>query len=391
MQTKTTTPIVSRGGHRADISPLLIRLLVSRAWTRGMTAEGLTRGLGLEPHDLDASGLQVSYRQTLEVARRFWNAAPGIEQGLRFGGQANIVALGALGLGMMACANVHDMLQFLIEFQRAGGCLLNVYSERTEQHFHVVLRPRFDDPEVEPFLAAYTLASIHAMVQQVLGAEFHPLRVQFALPQPVDLAEFEQAFGCRVDFETGDHRLSLPPQAVALRTAEPSVAARMRSMLLEAWPPGPWTDLGAAVVQVLRRSQTLAPPLSDIAAALNLGERTLRRRLAEEGLTYRGLVSEERRRRTLTMVCRSSQSMEDVAVKTGYSSARSLRRAVQRWTGTGPSLVRAAAQAATRAPGADQEPGVAGSVAAPGPACAQGPQAGGRDATPSPGGSRGSE
>lgn len=391
MQIKTTPSIASRSGHRADIAPLLIRLLVSRAWTRGLTAERLTHGLGLELHELDAPGLQVSYRQTLEVTRRFWSAAPGIEQGLRFGGQANIVALGALGLGMMACANVHDMLQFLIEFQRAGGCLLNVYSERTEQHFHIVVRPRLDDPEVEPFLAVYTLASIHAMVQQVLGAEFHPLRVEFALPRPVNLAEFEQAFGCRVEFGSGDHRLSLPPQAIALRTAEPTVVARMRMLLLEAWPPGPGTDLGAAVVRVLRRCQTLAPPLSDIAAALNLGERTLRRRLAEEGLTYRGLVSEERRRRTLTMVCRSSQSMEDVAVKTGYSSARSLRRAVQRWTGTGPSLVRAAARAATRAPGAEQDPGATGSAAAPGPENTQGLQAGGRGASRSPRGPRGSK
>nr|WP_271452218.1 MULTISPECIES: helix-turn-helix domain-containing protein [unclassified Acidovorax] len=213
--------------------------------------------------------------------------------------------------------------------------------------------------------------------------------MQFALPRPADLMEFEQAFGCRVEFETGDHRLSLPPQAIALRTAEPSVVARMRALLLDAWPPGPWTDLGAAVVQVLRRCQTLAPPLSDIAAALNLGERTLRRRLAEEGLTYRGLVGEERRRRTLTMVCRSSHSMEDVAEKTGYSSARSLRRAVQRWTGTGPSLVRAAARAASHAPVAEQDPGATGFAAAPGPEGTQGPQPGGRGATRGSGGPRG--
>ncbi|MBF9265965.1 AraC family transcriptional regulator ligand-binding domain-containing protein, partial [Paracidovorax cattleyae] len=342
MQKTTSKPGAARNGHHADLSPLFVRLLVSRAWTRGLTAERLTRGLGLEPLALDAPGLQVSYRQSLEVARRFWNAVPGVEQGLRFGGQANIVALGALGLGMMACANIHDMLQFLIEFQRAGGCLLSVYSERTEQHFHVVVEPRFDDPEVEPFLTVYTLASITAMVRQVLGTEFHPLCVQFALPRPADISEFEQAFGCRVEFESGAHLLSLSPQATALRTAEAGVVERMRALLLEAWPPEPGTDLGAAVVQILRRSQTLAPPLSHIAAALDLGERTLRRRLAEEGLTYRGLVTEERRRRTLTIVCRSTQSMEDVAVKTGYSSARSLRRAVQRWTGSGPSLVRAA-------------------------------------------------
>ncbi|WP_225981413.1 hypothetical protein [Paracidovorax avenae] len=66
---------------------MLIRLLVSRAWTRGLTAERLTRGLDLGPQELDAPGLQVSYRQTLEVTRRFWSTAPGMEQGLRFGGR----------------------------------------------------------------------------------------------------------------------------------------------------------------------------------------------------------------------------------------------------------------------------------------------------------------
>lgn len=334
--------------HRADMAPVFIRLMVARAAARGIAPLRLLRGLGLVQADLDTPELLVSYHQFREVACRFWQLPPSMHEGIEWGGMLSLVALGKVGLGMMASANSHDMFRFLIEFQRAAGSALEVRSEGSGQHFRVEVLPRFDDPDMEPFLIVCTLAALSKFARHILGTDFQPLGVELALPRPDGGAEYEAFFGAHVAFDAPANRLVFPPQPCSILTAEPSVLARMRELLREGSGTRAWRDLGAAVAQIIRRSPTAAPPLGQVAAALNLSERSLRRKLSEEGIGYRTLVAEEQRRRTLALVRGSDVSMEDVAAQAGYSSARSLRRAVHRWTGGGPSAVRKAASLSQR-------------------------------------------
>ncbi len=343
--------------HRADLAPIFIRQMLSRAEAKGLSPQRLLRGLGLVQADLDAPELLVSYYQCKEVAYRFWQMPPSPLEGLEWGGMLNLVSLGKVGLGMMASAHSHDMFRFLAEFQRAAGTPLQLHCDSTERHFSVEARARFDDPALEPFLVLCTLASLHRFTRQVFGNDCQTLGVELALPRAGAGAapEYERFFGVPAVFDAPANRLIFAPQPCPILTAEPSVLARMRELLREDAGHRAWCDLGAAVAQIIRRSPTAAPPLGVVAAALNLSERSLRRRLAEEGIGYRTLVAEEQRRRTLALVRSSDVAMEDVAAQAGYSSARSLRRAVHRWTGGGPTAVRkAAAQPQWRAtpPGA---------------------------------------
>jgi AraC-like DNA-binding protein len=76
-----------------------------------------------------------------------------------------------------------------------------------------------------------------------------------------------------------------------------------------------------------------------LAAALGISVATLRRRLAEEGQSYRGLVGHVRQQQTLAAL-RAEMGLEDLAEGLGYSEARSLRRATRRWFGASPSALR---------------------------------------------------
>jgi AraC-like DNA-binding protein len=76
-----------------------------------------------------------------------------------------------------------------------------------------------------------------------------------------------------------------------------------------------------------------------ISAALGVSVATLRRRLSDEGYSFRGLVSHVRQQQTLSAL-RAKVGLEDLAVELGYSEARSLRRATRRWFGASPSALR---------------------------------------------------
>jgi AraC-like DNA-binding protein len=284
----------------------------------------------------------VSYRQCAEVIRRAIALLPHGHVGLEIGEALHVVSLGKVGLGMMASENSHRMFDFLLAFQRSAGCLLSLHSEATAKHFRIVAQPLFHDPELQRFLVTYTLSALASLARQIVGPACQPLAIELALPEPAERASYKQVFGRAPLFEQKTNRLVFAAAPQLLPCAEPSVARAMQAALQAAQPAKTVLEIGAAVAQIIRRHHGVPPPLAQVARSLNMSERSLRRRLCDEGLSFRALIAEDRRVRTLTLVTQSDASMTQVAARSGYTSARSLRRAVNRWTGVGPSSLRKA-------------------------------------------------
>ena len=78
---------------------------------------------------------------------------------------------------------------------------------------------------------------------------------------------------------------------------------------------------------------------SRVAAMMGLSVATLRRRLTEEGHSFRELLGHVRQQQTLAAL-KAEMGLEDLAAGLGYSEARSLRRATRRWFGASPSVLR---------------------------------------------------
>jgi AraC-like DNA-binding protein len=83
------------------------------------------------------------------------------------------------------------------------------------------------------------------------------------------------------------------------------------------------------------------PPsrLSDmtaIARDLALSERSLRRHLADEGVSYRGLVQEVLETRATQMLSDPNRSIQDTARAMGFSDVAAFQRAFKRWKGITP-------------------------------------------------------
>jgi AraC-like DNA-binding protein len=69
---------------------------------------------------------------------------------------------------------------------------------------------------------------------------------------------------------------------------------------------------------------------------------TLRRRLAEEGLTFRGLVEEVRKGLARVYVRQRHIPLSEIAFLVGYSEASAFSRAFHGWYGVSPQAYRSA-------------------------------------------------
>jgi AraC-like DNA-binding protein len=81
-----------------------------------------------------------------------------------------------------------------------------------------------------------------------------------------------------------------------------------------------------------------------VAAAMFLSERTLQRRLADEGSTFESLVDDFRREEAARLLRSRGRRISEIARELGHHEPASFSRAFRRWYGSTPSAWRRSAR-----------------------------------------------
>jgi AraC-like DNA-binding protein len=81
-------------------------------------------------------------------------------------------------------------------------------------------------------------------------------------------------------------------------------------------------------------------PLGEIAAYLGLSERTLRRRLRNQGTSYNKVLRDVRSWAAQECLRDSALTIESIAWRLGYTASTNFRHAFKRWTGQSPQEFR---------------------------------------------------
>jgi AraC-like DNA-binding protein len=103
------------------------------------------------------------------------------------------------------------------------------------------------------------------------------------------------------------------------------------------------TSIGGRVKWILKRLLAGSrPEISDVARELGLSDRTLQRRIIDEGATFRQLLLEARQELAHEYLKRPEIDVTEVAFLLGYEDSNSFYRAFRSWEGTTPAKLRAA-------------------------------------------------
>jgi len=98
------------------------------------------------------------------------------------------------------------------------------------------------------------------------------------------------------------------------------------------------SSISEQVKIVLKRSLASGrPELSDIARELGVSERTLQRRITDEGKSFRELLVDARQELGRQLLADPSAEIVEVACLLGYQDASSFYRAFREWEGVTPN------------------------------------------------------
>ena len=338
---KTTWPgSADTPGSMTSLAPVYLRPIVEETSRVGFDAQALFHGLAFSASDLDVPGFMVSHAEAVELIRRALRILDNSRLGLELGMRSKITDRGALALGILAARTLGDAIALALQFPRSAGYLLMISEERSNERHTLTVDPLHDEHDLMPFLVDLTFAGMVHVRRQVASEDYSPTMVEFVRKRPANASAYERYFRGAVLF--GCLRNRLVSELAWLDFALPMANAmsyRLSVQLLEreAEQAGGMSANGQAVERAIRRALPMMAGPADVAASLNLSVRTLRRKLADEGISYRGLVDAGRRSRALELLVNGRRSFAEVAAETGFSDVRSFRRAFKRWTGITPS------------------------------------------------------
>lgn len=195
--------------------------------------------------------------------------------------------------------------------------------------------------------AEFTLASLMVVGRQTSGAPLMATRVAFRHEAPASTAEHQRLFGVVPSFSAPANALTFSRELLErpVPAADPllwRVIERHAETLLAARPK-PAETTTARVRRIL--CETLgedesAATLSGLASRLRMSERSLQRRLADEGETFDRLLDELRHELAVRYLTDKKIAIAEVAFLLGYSEPSAFHRAFKRWTGSTPSQLR---------------------------------------------------
>jgi AraC-like DNA-binding protein len=317
--------------------------LVDVARERGLRYEPWFSGIGITSSQTVEASARISYRQAAMVIRRALRASTRGDLGLAVGSRESLVSFGVLGFAMLSSATLGDALLIAQEHHQISGSLMDPEVRLDNGEVVIAIRERFADAEILPFLCEEVYASTLMLVRSLIGQEFRPRRLELTYPAPAHAEIYRKLFGCPLRFGASENRACFDARLLAqpLPTHNPiTLAHALRLCREQTEALRHENDIAASVSQWLRSHLRDGGDMSAAARELNLSERTLRRRLALCGQSFRALHDQVRTEAATALLQDSNATITTIASDLGFTDAREFRRAFRRWTGKTPMELR---------------------------------------------------
>ena len=339
--------MAARDGRQAGtLSGRVVVRVVDFVAARGHDPEALCRGVGLTLSSLRAEGSRVPYAVVRELGERAAELAKDPNFGLHLAQDVRDVNLYDAGLlMMMASPNVREGLSLMAEYQRywGDGERVRLFDVPGGASVRLMLPGTADDFQRQSDECA--MAEILVGFRAITGEPIAPRAVRFRHGAPPDTREHHELFRCaihfgathtEIEFDDVDLHRPLPHANETYRRVFQHQVERALARLPGA--SGAAADVRAAAEAALAGGRWT---LAGTARALGMSERTLQRRLQEDGTSFAELVDSIRREMATTYLD-NRLSVTEIAWLLGYADPSAFHHAFKRWTGTTPEQARAA-------------------------------------------------
>lgn len=281
---------------------------------------------------------------------------PGIPPLAIFLPHSPVTIHGPIGMLAITAGTLGDALEGLLRYFLLVMPAYTLRRHDLADQVHLIFEARVDFGPSHNFVTETVVTAI-LKISPFLARQPEPLPVVHFTHAPMgNIEDYEQALGCSLVFSSSQNKLVIAKSVLDIPLLAPSLASHhMMQLTLEEQSRSHILDTQPVTREVRQRLKEAmrdrrALDAGMLADRMALSERTLSRRLHEEGITLPRLRTEVGCEYAETLLLETSKSIAQIADITGFKDAAAFARAFRRCRGRTPSAVRGGTVALAASP-----------------------------------------
>ena len=307
----------------------------------GFDRQACLKGTGILLSQLEQADARMSLQQELGFYRNTLELSGDRSIGLRLGEPYIPQRYGLFGYAMLSAATFRHALTLAESFGRLTFSFftLKFGVSGKQAWFSMTEPPPFEQDLVDVYLDR-DLSAARVDFSAVLGEQF-PLQAVYLAHDGHGREQcYRDYFGGEVNFSASEGKFlfssAILDNPLPQSDPESSRHFQQQCQLLIAQLTAQSHFIDDVRMLVLARPGYF-PDIEYVAEKMEMSTRTLRRRLKEQGSTYRELLDEVRFGLARQYLAKTNLPMDEICTLLGYSESGNFSHAFRRWSGQSPS------------------------------------------------------
>ena len=317
------------------LHPVVIsQVIVNFAEHYGVDKETCLLGTHISPAQLQDSEALISSRQEMALIENLILALPNeAALGFKLGLQYNVSTFGVWGFALRTSRTLHEAMVLGLRYLplSTAYCRLQLFEENG--FYGVIFNADLIPSSLRQFLLERDMATginiIHEL--SLVGVKISSIEFQGEPPDYVDYIESQCGFRPIYHSSRNAMMIKVEEASRVLPTFDAQLVKLMNEQCHLQLQRRQQVGIIGQVRQQILGSLGLVASLEQVAEALAMSPRSLRRKLEHENTSFKLLLDQERQQIAKQLLVGSQMKLDELAFHLGYTDTASFSRAFRRW------------------------------------------------------------
>jgi AraC-like DNA-binding protein len=310
----------------------------------GLSAIPAFTEAGVSPAQVADPAGSISFDTYCHIVRAAISQEGAEALGLHVGRRISPLDHGIMGYAIVASSTLRRALTRAVRFWPVTSppFTAEVDLDGAVPEIRLTLKPEVPR-DLEPYFLEEALGGWLQLGSELDSEAVWRPRVDVSYPEPSYAAEYARLLGAEVTFGAPVHRIFPDPDALDMPLMHANrEAARMFEAqcdtILKRMTGGDMLVERIRELVVGRISESVS--FDEIASEIAIGDRTLRRTLADHGTSFREIVLDVRMNAACEFLRSTGHSIDEISYLVGYANPTNFFRAFSKWGNETPSQYR---------------------------------------------------
>lgn len=326
------------------LHPITIsQVMINFAAQYGVNQETCLLGTGITQTQLSDGETLINRSQEMRLIENLILALPTEPAlGCKLGFQYNVATFGVWGFALRTSRTLKEALAVAIRYLPLSTAYCKIRAISESELFGIEFDADHIESPLRQFLLERDMATATNLLKELslFGASYERIELKISPPSYADI--LEDMLDLRPVFNASRNAVfvSLKHANTPLLTYDAQWVNLMHNQCKNQLKTRQTSGTMGQVRQHILGDLGLVASLEDVASAMSMSPRSLRRKLKKEGTTFTLILDKEREFSAVQLLLNSDIKLDELAFHLGYADTASFSRAFKRWKACSPGEYR---------------------------------------------------